>query len=101
MGCQLASFPMKYLDIPLGLCRLPSEVLQFLMDRIAKKLPTWKAAMLPKARRLVLVKFVLAAIPLHRLVVLSANKKTLRKVDKILRGFLWAGRVDAYRATTM
>ena len=27
--------------------------------------------------------------------VLSVNKKTLKEVEKILRGFLWVGRADA------
>ena len=34
---------------------------------------------------------MLAAIPLHQLMVLSLNKRTLKQVEKILRGFLWAG----------
>lgn len=42
-----------------------------------------------------MVKSVLAAIPLHRLVVLDMNKKTRIHVDKILRGFLWVGRASA------
>jgi hypothetical protein len=44
---------------------------------------------------LVLICSVLAAIPLYQLIVLSANKKALKQVNKILPRFLWVGRADA------
>ena len=95
MGCQLAHYPVKYLGIPLSLRRLSGEALQPVVDRIADKLPTWKAAMMPRAGRLALIRSVLAAIPLHQLIVLSLNKKALKQVNKILRGFLCVGRPAA------
>jgi hypothetical protein len=95
MECQLAPFPVKYLGIPLSVRRLPSEAFQPVVDRLADKLPTWKASMMPQAGRLALVKSVLAAIPLHQLMVLSFNKKALKQVNKILRSFLWVGRAEA------
>jgi hypothetical protein len=70
MEYQLAPYPVKYLGIPLTIRRLSSEDHQPLVDRITDKHPTWKAAMIPKARRLALIKSVLAAIPLHQLMVL-------------------------------
>ena len=48
-----------------------------------------------KAGRLSLIRLVLAAIPLHQIMVLSLNKKVLKQIEKILRGFLWAGRAAA------
>jgi hypothetical protein len=51
--------------------------------------------MMPKAGRLALIKSVLAAIPLHQLMVLSMDKKTLKKIEQILRGFLWVARAEA------
>lgn len=50
--------------------------------------------MVAKGSRLTLVKSVLATMPLHPMVVLGLNK-TKKQVDKILRGFLWLGRVAA------
>jgi hypothetical protein len=75
MECQLAPFPVKYLGIPLSVGRLPGEAFQPVVDRLADKLPTWKASMMPQAGRLALVRSVLAAIPLHQLMVLSFCKK--------------------------
>jgi hypothetical protein len=51
--------------------------------------------MMPKAGRLALIKSVLAAIPLHELMVLSMDKKTMKKIERILRGFLWVAREAA------
>ncbi|KAK1679133.1 hypothetical protein QYE76_039981 [Lolium multiflorum] len=95
MECQLAQFPVKYLGIPLSIRRLSAASFQPLVDRLADKLPTWRASLMPRAGRLALIRAVLAAIPLHQLMVLGLDKKTLKQVNKILRGFLWAGRADA------
>jgi hypothetical protein len=78
MECQFAPFPVKYLGIPLSIRRLPGEAFQPVVDRLADKLPTWKASMMPRAGRLALVRSVLAAIPLHQLMVLSFYKKALK-----------------------
>jgi hypothetical protein len=43
--------------------------------------------MMPKAGRLALIKSVLAAIPLHQLMVLSMDKKGIKKIDKIFEAF--------------
>jgi hypothetical protein len=51
--------------------------------------------MMPKAGRLLLIKLVLAVIPLHQLMVLSIDKNTIKKIEKIFHGFLWAGRALA------
>uniref|UniRef100_A0A453MXU1 Uncharacterized protein n=1 Tax=Aegilops tauschii subsp. strangulata TaxID=200361 RepID=A0A453MXU1_AEGTS len=42
-----------------------------------------------------LVKSVLCAIPVHQLLAFAPPKKTLRQLEKIQRGFLWAGRAVA------
>jgi hypothetical protein len=95
MECQLASFPVKYLGIPLSTRRLTAAALQPLVDKIADRLPLWKSAMMTKAGRLTLVKSVLMAIPLHQIIVLGLNKKTLKQIQRIARSFIWVGRKDS------
>ena len=41
---------------------------------------------------LVKVKSVLVATAIHRLMVLSLNKKVLKQVEKIIRGLLWVSK---------
>jgi hypothetical protein len=51
--------------------------------------------MMPKAGRLALINSVLAAIPLHQLMVLSMDKKSIKKIERIFWGFLWVDRAAA------
>ncbi|XBH56154.1 hypothetical protein VPH35_078058 [Triticum aestivum] len=60
-----------------------------------KQSMTWKAWLMNKAGRLALVKSVLSAIPVHQLLAFAPPKKTLKQLEKIQRGFLWAGRAVA------
>jgi hypothetical protein len=48
-----------------------------------------------KSGRLAMVKSVLGAIPLHQMLIIVPPKKMLKQIEKIQRGFLWAGRADA------
>jgi hypothetical protein len=95
MECQLASFPVKYLRIPLTVGPLPVSMLQPLVDIISFRLPLWKAGMMMKVGRLALVKSVLMPIALHQIVVLGLNKKALKKIERIVRTFVWTGRANA------
>ena len=46
------------------------------------------------AGRVVLVRFVLTAIPVYLLVVIQVPKWFVRAIDKIRRSFLWKGRKE-------
>lgn len=71
--CEIAPFPTKYLGQPFSLTRLKAVNLQYILGKLADRLPTWKAALLHKSGRLILVKVVLTAIPLHFLVALDVH----------------------------
>nr|BAJ87385.1 predicted protein [Hordeum vulgare subsp. vulgare] len=95
LGCQAANLPITYLGIPLTTRRLTAAQMQSLIDAVADRLPTWKAWLMNKAGRLALVKSVPSAIPTHQMLALAPPKKTLKQLEKIQRGFLWAGRAAA------
>jgi hypothetical protein len=95
LGCPMTTMPMTYLGIPLTIRRPTCAQLQPLVDRIAAWLPTWKAHLMDKSGRLKLVRAVLCAIPIHQLLVYAPPKKTIKQIEKIQRGFLWAGRKEA------
>lgn len=95
LGCPIMDFPFTYMGIPLTLRRPTAAQLQPVVDKVAGKLPTWKAWLMNKAGRLAFVKSVPSAIPIHQLLVLAPPKKTLKLLEKIERGFLWAGRAEA------
>uniref|UniRef100_A0A453I048 Reverse transcriptase domain-containing protein n=1 Tax=Aegilops tauschii subsp. strangulata TaxID=200361 RepID=A0A453I048_AEGTS len=95
LGCPIVAFPITYLGIPLTIRRPTTAQLLPLVDKVAGRLPTWKAWLMNRASRLALVISVLAVIPLHQMLVLVPPKKILRMLKRIQRGFLWAGRAEA------
>lgn len=58
MECQLAPFPVKYFGIPLSIRKLTAAAFQPLIDRLADKLPTWRASIMPRAGHLALIRSV-------------------------------------------
>jgi len=88
---KLSHFPIKYLGIPLSVGKLRKCDLQPLVDRVADALPIWKAKMLNKAGRAVLVKTKLSAIPIHTAMAITLSPWVITCIDKRRRAFLWSG----------
>ncbi|GJM92866.1 hypothetical protein PR202_ga09372 [Eleusine coracana subsp. coracana] len=57
-------------------------------------LPVWKATLMKRYGRLVLVKAVLTAIPIYTLIALDVPKWFIDAVIKWQRRFLWMGQQD-------
>jgi hypothetical protein len=55
----------------------------------------WKSKLMDRSGRLTMVKAVLAAIPIHQILVLQPPKCILWLLEKIQRGFLWEGHAEA------
>jgi hypothetical protein len=64
------------------------------VDKVANKLPGWKASLLDRVGRLELVRATLSAIPIFSMMSLDIPAKTVSSIEKIIRGFLWKGRKD-------
>lgn len=95
LQCQVANFPCKYLGLPLAIRRLTKEDLQPILDQISDMLPGWKAPLMARAGRLVLVRAVLTAVPIYTLMALEIPKWAIKAIEKIIRAFLWRGRKEA------
>jgi len=90
--CKVQEFPCKYLGLPLSIQKFPKSEFYVIIDKIADKLPGWKAAMMHPAGRVTLVRAVLTAIPIYMLLALNFPKWVIKAIDKIRRAFLWKGR---------
>jgi hypothetical protein len=53
-----------------------------LLDKVADYLPGWKASLLNKAGRLVLVRVVLTAAPIYLLIAMDLSKWFFKAIDK-------------------
>jgi hypothetical protein len=92
--CSSASFPCTYLGLPISDRRLRKADLMDWVEKIADRLPNWKARLLNLAGRTTSVRFILSAIPIYLLIAMNIPKWVIKSIDKIRRGFLWKGRKD-------
>jgi hypothetical protein len=94
LSCFLArraTFPIRYLGLPLTPTRLRKGHFQFLVDKVLNKLSSWNGRNFSVAGRLTLVKTVLISQPIYLLTALNAPKATISILDSKRRQFLWAG----------
>lgn len=82
ISCALQEFPCKYLGLPLSLTRLNRTDLQPYLDKVADALPGWKASLMARSGRLILVKVILTALPIYLLIALDVPKWFIEAVDK-------------------
>ena len=92
---KLSPLPITYLGIPLATRKLKKCELQPLVDKVNDGLPTWRAKLLSKAGRAVLVKTKLSAIPVHTAMAITLSPWMLKCIDKRRRAFLWTGSESA------
>jgi len=95
LPCQISEFPCKYLGVPLSPHKITKAQAQPIIDKLADRLPSWKADLLTKAGRMILVQFVLTSMLIYIILALELPPCVLKAIDKIRRGFLWKGRKDA------
>lgn len=79
----------KYLGFPIKHKGAPRRQFDFVADRVMKRLAGWKTKFLSFARRAVLVKSVMSAIPNHVMQGAALPNHLCDKLDKINRDFLW------------
>ncbi|CAN0871761.1 LINE-1 retrotransposable element ORF2 protein [Linum grandiflorum] len=90
-GCEVGHFPASYLGLPLG-AKAKVEVLwDPVISSIQGRLQSWKARFLSFGARLVLLKSVLANLPIYFLSVLKAPASVISKIEQIQNRFLWEG----------
>jgi hypothetical protein len=95
--CPIKAFLVTYLRLPLSLTRLSKTDLQPLVDKIAGHFPTWKASLLERSGRLILVNSTLVATPVYHMMSLDLPPWFFSCVNKLLRGFFWSAAMEARR----
>ena len=70
----ISEFPCNYLGLPLSYKKVLKRDLMPWIEKIADKLPCWKAALMNRAGRATLVQCVLSAMPIYLLIAISVLK---------------------------
>ena len=83
-----ANFPMKYLGLPLTVCRLRKIEFRPLLDKAMAKISSWHGRHLTQAGRVCLAKSVLTSQPVYLLTTIKLPKDTLEDLDKLRKRFL-------------
>jgi hypothetical protein len=60
-----------------------------IIQKIQDKLAGWKAKLISKGGRLILIKHVLSSIPIHSMTIFDIPKTTIQKLHRIMNNFLW------------
>jgi len=95
LPCTVSEFPCTYLGLPISNKKLSKAALMPWVEKIADKLPSWKAALMNRAGRATLVRYVLSTIPVYLLVAINVPKWFIKLINKFRKGFLWKGREQA------
>ena len=90
LGFKAAKLPSKYLGAPLTDSTLKHSPWRELLTKLELRLSQWTLHMLNLAGCLVLIKFVLQAMPLYLFSVLTAPKWVLKHIKKLQKNFLWS-----------
>jgi hypothetical protein len=91
LKCDIGDFPCKYLGLQLAVKQLTKAQWQSMLDHALEFLPSWQRGLLERSGRLVLIKAVIMARPIHHLLIAEAPVWLLEEVNKWARAFFWEG----------
>src|ERR1044072_9788922 len=80
----------RYLGFPILKGRQKKEDYNFIVDRVAKRLASWKGMLLSKAGKITLVKSVVTTIPIYPMQICWLPQFTCDRIDALARGFIWS-----------
>ena len=88
-GCELGSYPCRYLGLPMHYKKLNNADWKNIKERFEKKLSCWKGKMLSVGGRLVLINSILSSLPMFMLSFFEVPKGVLKKLEYFRSWFFW------------
>ena len=74
LSCALKDFPCTYLGLPLTIHKPTKNDLLPLIDKVVDYLPGWKASLMNRSGRLIMVRVVLTAVPIYLMIAMDLPK---------------------------
>jgi len=90
-NCQIGTFPLKYLGVPVSPSRLHVADWIPLVEKNSKKLDTWKAGLMSIAVRSTLTSSSLNNSLIYHMSIYLLPKTIINNLDKARRSFFWQG----------
>ena len=87
--CNISSFPIKYLVVPLHYTKQKREDIQPAVDQLIKRISGWKRQLLSSAGKLTLLKLCMASIPIYLLSVIKFPMWAVENINSQMANFLW------------
>ena len=87
----IRTLPIRYLGVPLFDRRLRIQDWQPVFEKVETRLGGWWARLLSRGGRLVLLKSVLAAIPIYYMSIFKMPAGVSRLLEKTMQSFFWRG----------
>jgi hypothetical protein len=88
-GCQIGSYPFKYLGIPMHYKKLNNIDWKALEQRMEKKHSSWKGKLLSVGGRLVLINSILTSMVLLMLSFFEVPRGVLERIEYFRSRFFW------------
>ena len=85
----IGTLPIRYLGVPLVDRRLWIQDWQPVLEKVETRLGGWRVPLLSRSGRLVLLKSVLAAIPIYYMSIFRMPAGVRRRLEKTMRSFFW------------
>ncbi|XP_031120628.1 uncharacterized protein LOC116023758 [Ipomoea triloba] len=89
LNIPIAANMGHYLGMPILQRRVSRHTFSYVVDKMRKKLATWKASALSMAGRRILVQSSLASVPTYSMQSLAFPVSTCTDIDRVCRNFLW------------
>ncbi|XP_010279442.1 PREDICTED: uncharacterized protein LOC104613364 [Nelumbo nucifera] len=80
LACQIESLPVKYLGLPLGVSGGSSTIWDPVIERLERKLASWKTKYLSFGGRVTLIKSTLSNLPIYFLSLFSIPNKVANQI---------------------
>ncbi|GMJ14282.1 hypothetical protein HRI_005097400 [Hibiscus trionum] len=89
--CSTENFPCTYLGLPLGIVRNSLKIWVPVVEKVKKRLTSWRSRLLSFSGRLVLVKAVLSNLPIYYMSLFKLPVSICKQINRLINNFLWGG----------
>jgi hypothetical protein len=83
LGCRIGSLPMTYLGMPLGASFKSIFIWNGVIEKVERRLASWKKLYLSKGGRVTLIHSILSSIPTYYLSMFPIPVSVAKKLERL------------------